>query len=151
KYAWIFPGGSPAKSTAQNPGNVVFTSPGIYTTSLTLIDAVGNSDPSPPTRTITVLPTTPDFTISVSPPAREVFPGGSTTFTVNVTPRAGFPGSVSLAVGSEKPLPTGMTDGGFSPSAISGGGSSVLTMNTTTAAIPYATSLTITGTSGTLS
>src|SRR6185312_3101021 len=48
KYSWVFPGGSPATSTAQNPGNVRFTSPGSYQASLTLIDASGNSDPSPP-------------------------------------------------------------------------------------------------------
>src|SRR6266446_1997790 len=56
KYSWVFPGGSPATSTAQNPGNVTFATPGTYRASLTVIDATGNSDPSPPTRTITVLP-----------------------------------------------------------------------------------------------
>jgi fibronectin type 3 domain-containing protein len=151
KYSWIFPGGSPTKSTAQNPGDVVFNTPGTYVTSLTVIDAVGNSDPSPPTRTITVLPTTPDFSISVSPPGQQVFPGGSATFTVNVTPKSGFTGNVSLSVESQNPLPTGVSSGGFSLASISGGGSSVLTMNSTTGTVPYAISLTITGTSGTLS
>ena len=28
KYSWVFPGGSPATSTAQNPGNVTFSTPG---------------------------------------------------------------------------------------------------------------------------
>jgi fibronectin type 3 domain-containing protein len=150
KYSWIFPGGSPATSTAQNPGNVVFNSPGTYTTSLTLIDGIGNTDPSPPTRTITVLPPTPDFSISVDPPAQQVFPGGSTTFTVTITPLSGFTGSVSLSVASENPFPTGVSSGGFSPSSASGGGTSQLTMNTTTSTTPYAISLTITGTSGAL-
>ena len=39
KYSWIFPGGTPATSTAQNPGNVTFSTPGTYTTSLTVVDA----------------------------------------------------------------------------------------------------------------
>ena len=76
-YSWVFPGGSPATSTAQNPGNVTFSTPGMYTVSLTVIDATGNSDPNPPTRTITVLPTSPDFDITVGPAAQEVVPGGS--------------------------------------------------------------------------
>ncbi|RPH71651.1 MAG: DUF1929 domain-containing protein, partial [Myxococcaceae bacterium] len=150
KYSWVFPGGSPATSTAQTPGNVTFNTPGRYTTSLTVVDAVGNSDPSPPTRIVTVTPATPDFHISVSPSGRLVNPGQSTTFTVSVTPVSGFTGPVSLTVASEAPFPSGVTSGGFSPSTITGSGSSTLTMNTTASAVPYALSLTVTGTSGTL-
>jgi fibronectin type 3 domain-containing protein len=150
KYSWVFPGGTPATSTAQTPGNVTFNTPGQYTTSLTVVDAVGNSDPSPPTRVVTVTPATPDFHISVSPSGRSVNPGQSTTFTVSVTPVSGFTGPVSLSVASEAPFPSGVTSGGFSPSTITGSGSSTLTMNTTASAVPYALSLTVTGTSGTL-
>jgi len=150
KYSWIFPGGSPATSTAQNPGNVTFSSPGTFTASLTVVDASGNSDRSPPTRVITVNPPTPDFSITVSPSAKVVNPGQSNTFTVSVTPISGFAGSVSLGVSSEAAFPTGITSGGFSPPSITGSGSSTLTMNTTTSAVPYALSLTVTGTSGTL-
>jgi fibronectin type 3 domain-containing protein len=150
KYSWIFPGGSPATSAAQNPGNVTFSSPGTFTPSLTVIDASGNSDPNPPTRTITVTPPTPDFSITVSPSAEAINPGQSTTFTVTVTPVTGFAGAVNLTVGSESGFPTGITSGGFSPASIAGSGSSTLAMNTTTATVPYALSLTVTGTSGTL-
>ena len=150
KYSWIFPGGSPATSTAQNPGNVRFNTPGEYTVSLTEIDATGNSDPSPSTRTIKVLPASANFDISVSPSANTVLPGNSTTFNVTVTPLSGFNGSVSLSVGSENGFPTGITSGGFSPTSISGSGSSTLTMNTTTSTAPYALSLTVTGTSGSI-
>ena len=150
KYSWVFPGGSPATSTAQSPGAVTFATPGTYTASLTVIDGSGNSDPSPPTRTITVTPPTPDFSITVSPSAKVVTPGQSTTFTVTVTPISGFTGAVSLSVGSESGFPGGISSGGFSPSSISGSGTSTLTMNTTTATVPYALSLTVTGTSGTI-
>src|SRR5262249_2274154 len=63
----------------------------------------------------------------------------------------GFAGTVSRGVGSESGFPTGVTSGGFSPASIAGAGSSTLTMNTTTSATPYALSLTITGTAGTIS
>ena len=149
KYSWIFPGGSPATSTAQT-GNVTFSTPGIYETSLTVIDTDGNSDPSPPTRTITVTPSTADFSIAVSPPAQEVVPGGSATFSVTVSPLTGFTGPVSLSVSSESGFPSGITSAGFSPPSISGSGSSTLRIDTTTSTIPWALSLTITGTSGTL-
>src|SRR5262249_56896717 len=56
KYSWVFPGGSPATSVAQSPGAVTFTAPGTYLSSLTVIDASGNSDPRPPTRTHTLTP-----------------------------------------------------------------------------------------------
>jgi len=151
QYSWIFPGGTPTTSTAQSPGSVTFSTPGTYVTSLTVIDANGNSDPSPETRTITVAPTTPDFSITTSPPSSSVTPGQSTTFTVNVAPVTGFTGTVTLGVGSESGFPTGVTSGGFSPATITGSGSSTLTMNTTTSTVPFALSLTITGTSGTIS
>jgi fibronectin type 3 domain-containing protein len=150
KYSWVFPGGSPATSTLKNPGNVVFNTPGTYVASLTVIDSSGNSDPSPPTRTITVLPTSPDFSIAVSPSSQAVIPGQSNTFTVTVSPLSGFNGTVTLSVGSENGFPSGITSGGFTPSSIIGSGSSTLTINTTTSATPYALSLTITGTSGTI-
>jgi hypothetical protein len=151
KYSWVFPGGSPLTSTAQAPGDVTFNTPGTYVASLTLIDASGNSDPSPPTRTVTVLPPSADFSIAVSPSSKSVIPGQSATFTVTVTPVNGSAGAISLSVGSELGLPGGITSGGFNPSSIAGtAGSSTLTMNTTTSANPYALSLTITGTAGTI-
>ena len=149
QYSWIFPGGSPATSTAQAPGNVTFATPGTYVASLTLIDSVGNSDPSPPTRTITVLPPSPDFSIVVSPSQAIVTSGQSATFSVTVTSVNGSVGPVNLSVGSESGFPSGITSGGFNPLTIAGtGGSSTLTMNTTTSANPYALSLTVTGIAG---
>ncbi|HYV66915.1 MAG TPA: galactose oxidase-like domain-containing protein, partial [Myxococcales bacterium] len=150
-YSWVFPGGTPANSTARTPGSVTFGSAGIFTASLTLIDSSGNSDPSPPTRTITVLSQTADFSIAVSPSAVTVAPGQSASFTVSVTPQSGFANTVSLSVGSESGFPAGIASGGFSPASIAGSGTSTLTMNTTSSTSPYALSLTITGTSGTTS
>ena len=150
QYSWVFPGGSPGTSTLQNPGNVTFDTPGTYVASLTVIDSFGNSDPNPPTVEITVLPSTPDFSIAVGPPAAQVVPGQAATFTVTITPENGFNGTVDLSVGSQYGFTAGITSGGFSPSSIVGSGTSTLTMDTTNAASPYALSLTVTGTSGTL-
>jgi len=151
KYLWIFPGGSPANSTSQNAGIVTFNTPGTYLTSLTAIDSFGNSDPNPPTRKITVLPASADFSISVSPSAFQVFPGQSATFTITITPESGFNGSVSFYVSSESGFPTGVSYGGLNPASITGGGTSTLTMDTTNSAVPYAISLTVLGTSGSIS
>ena len=54
-YTWIFPGGTPRTSSSQNPTAVVFPTVGTYTISLTAVDDVGANDPSPPTRTVSVL------------------------------------------------------------------------------------------------
>jgi hypothetical protein len=148
RYTWVFPGGNPAVSSVKNPGIVSFATAGKYRASLTLIDAANNTDPSPATRDITVLPTAADFQISVTPASRTVVPGGSATYSVTITPLAGFNGNVTLSVSSEFGFPSGMSSGGFSPATISGSGTSTLTMLTTTSTVPYATSLTIKGVSG---
>src|SRR5262249_30241882 len=94
-------------------------------------------------------PSSADFDIDVDPPAYEVHPGGTGHFTVTVTPKSGFTGTVTLSVGSESGFPSGIVNGGFSPPSISGGSGTLnLTINTTTSAVPYALSLTITGASG---
>jgi PKD repeat protein len=102
KYSWIFPGGTPATSTARSPGNVTFATAGEYVASLTLIDAANNADPSPETRTIRVLPADDDFDIAVDPASRTVNPGQSAAFTVTVTPLSGFHGTVTLSVDTEQ-------------------------------------------------
>jgi hypothetical protein len=55
-YSWIFPGGTPSKSSAQSPGLIRFDEPGTYVVSMTAFDDGGVNDPSPPTRTIVVEP-----------------------------------------------------------------------------------------------
>ena len=150
QYSWVFPGGSPPTSVVKNPGNVVFNTPGIYLASLTAIDKLGNTEPNPPTRQITVLPKTPDFSITVTPPAAQVISGQSAPFKVTIVSLRGFNSIVSLKVGIESRLPTGISSGGFSPAQINRSGTSTLTMKTTAATVPYGVSLTVTGTSGSL-
>jgi hypothetical protein len=150
KYAWVFSGGSPSSSTLQNPGSVAYATPGIFDASLTVIDAHGNSDPHPPHRTITVLPNTPDFTMSIHPEAATVHPGRSASYTVRVNALSGFDGVVTLSVEHPNGLPSGVTSGGFQPPTITGSGTSVLTISTSTSAAPYGASLSILSASGSL-
>jgi len=52
-YIWNFAGGA-ANSSLQNPGNVVFSTPGVYLVSLTVVDATGVADTTPEYVAITV-------------------------------------------------------------------------------------------------
>ena len=55
-YSWTFPGGSPSSSALATPGNVIYSTPGAYTATLTVTDNANLNDPNPPTRQITVNP-----------------------------------------------------------------------------------------------
>jgi Domain of unknown function (DUF1929)/Legume lectin domain/PKD domain len=67
-YSWSIRGGSPATSSAQNPGAVTFPAPGTYEAVLTVTDSAGITDPSPKTRTITVTPLGPAPTLATATP-----------------------------------------------------------------------------------
>src|SRR5271156_275167 len=53
-YSWSLRGGTPDSSAVASPGSVTYSAAGTYTASLTVVDTAGNSDPSPPIRTIQV-------------------------------------------------------------------------------------------------
>ena len=142
-YSWVFPGGNPASSTLATPGSVTFQNPGTYVASLTVTDNSGVSDPSPPTRTISVLS---DFTIIASPTLQTVAPGGQVSYGVTVSNAGGFTGTVNFGVSG---LPSGAS-AVFSPTSITASGTSSLTITTTGSTPVGSSTLTITGTSGTL-
>jgi hypothetical protein len=87
-----------------------------------------------------------DFTLSATPGSRTVTAGASTTYTATTSAVGGFTSAVTLTATG---LPSGAS-ASFSPSAINGSGSS--TMNVTTSGSTPAGNytLTITGTSGSL-
>src|ERR1700730_16251330 len=66
-YSWSFRGASPATSSLQNPGAVTFSNAGKYTVVFTVTDSAGNTDPSPPIRTITVSTQPAPLLSTVSP------------------------------------------------------------------------------------
>lgn len=94
-----------------------------------------------------LLPSTPDFTMRVTPSAQAIASGGSTSYVVSLGAGNGFSGAVSLSVSG---LPTGVT-GAFSLSSIAPGASSTLAVTTGPSTPAADTTLTITGTSGPLS
>lgn len=92
-------------------------------------------------------PAAPDFSLSVSPSSRSANPGGSTAYTVNVASSGGFSGAVALSASGLSP---GVT-AAFSPTSVTGSGTSTMTV-TAGANTPLGTStLTVAGSSGALS
>jgi hypothetical protein len=87
----------------------------------------------------------PSFTLGASPASLTVIQGASGTSTIAVTAKNGFTGSVTLGASG---LPTGVT-AAFSPNPTTG--TSVLTLTASSTAATGNTTVTIKGTSGTLS
>ena len=96
-WAWTF--GDGGTSSAQNPSHV-YTVAGTYSVSLTATNGVG-SNTLTKTNYITATPPPPDFTITVSPTKHTISRGGSTSYTVTITPRNGFAGQVALSVSGQ--------------------------------------------------
>ncbi len=89
----------------------------------------------------------PDFTISVSPTSLSVNRNSSGTYTVTIAAQNGFTGTVGLSVsglGSR-------VNAAFTPSSVTGSGTSTLTVTVHRNAATGNRTLTITGTSGSLS
>lgn len=87
-YSWSFPGGSPASSTAQNPGLVIYNTAGTFTPSFTVTDSRGLVSVAV-TRTVTVSAAVnqrPTATIG-SPAAANtsIVPGGTVNFQGSAT------------------------------------------------------------------
>jgi hypothetical protein len=145
-YSWTFPGGSPSTSPLATPGNVIYSSAGSFTATLTVTDNAGLTDPNPPTRTITVNPA-PDFSVSASPSSQSTAQGGNAPYTVSVSALNGFNDTVNFSVSG---LPSGAS-ASFVPASVTGSGSSALTV-TTSASTPVGSyTLAITGATATLS
>jgi predicted cupin superfamily sugar epimerase len=86
----------------------------------------------------------PDFILGVSPSSQTVQAGNSASYTVTTTVKNSFNGTVTLSASG---LPSGAT-ASFSPSTITGAGTSTLTILTGSAAASGTATLTISGTSG---
>ncbi|MGB8540665.1 MAG: hypothetical protein WCD49_03410 [Candidatus Acidiferrales bacterium] len=105
--------------------------------------------PRAPINGIQIVPInpTPNFALSATPGSQTLNPGGTTTYSVNTSATNGFTGSIALTVSG---LPADAT-GTFSPTSVSVGSSSTLTITTASNTPPGSFPLTITGTSGSLS
>jgi Zn-dependent metalloprotease len=83
-----------------------------------------------------------DFSLSLSPASGTVAPGSATTATVGSTTTAGSAQTVSFSASG---LPSGAT-ASFSPTSVTSGGSSTLTIGTTSSTPPGTYTVTVTGT-----
>lgn len=119
------------------------TSPGTY--NLTIHGA--SNAQSRATQVQLAVNPVPDFALSVSPESRTVISGASTTYTVTSTAIGGFSGNISL---STQGLPTGAT-ASFSPTSITGSGSSTTTIQTGATTPVGSYPIVVTGSSGSLS
>jgi uncharacterized membrane protein len=141
------PGGA-AGSFSPNPATnsstlTVTTSPstaaGTYTLTIT-----GTSGALTHTVTVTLVVSAANFTLTASPSSRTEKPGGSTSYSVTISPTGGFSGQVTLSVSG---LPAGTT-GTFTPNPATT--SSTLAVRTSATTPPGTYTLTITGVSGSL-
>jgi probable HAF family extracellular repeat protein len=85
-----------------------------------------------------------NYNVTATPYQRQIAPGGTTTFTINVNPQNNFTGEVALSVYG---LPGGAS-ASFSPPTLQGGGTSILTVTTSNATLENIYRLTVTATSG---
>src|SRR5262249_52687569 len=112
---------------------------GTYTLTLT-----GVSGSLTHAATVTLVVSTPDFSLSASPSSQTVTQGHATSYGVTITPTLGFTGAVTLSISG---LPTGAS-GSFSPNPATTTSTMSVTAGASTPAGAY--TLTITGTSGAL-
>jgi hypothetical protein len=132
----IAPGGTPSTLTVTTTSS---TPSGSLTLTITGTSGVL-------THSVTVVLSVSDFTLSVGPSSASVTPGGTATYTVSETALNGFTGTVNLSVSG---LPAGATSS-LNPTAITGSGSSTLTVQTSSKTPAGSATLTIAGKSGSL-
>jgi subtilisin family serine protease len=90
----------------------------------------------------------PDFAVAATPSSGSAVAGSATTYTVAVTGMNGFTGTVTPSLTG---LPGTVGTASFSPSTVTGSGSTTLTIATIAPAPPGTYALTVTGTSGAIS
>jgi hypothetical protein len=128
-------------STSLGVATNATTPAGTYSLTIT-----GTSGPVAHTATVTLVVVNGDFSISVAPASQTVNRTGSTTYSVTITAGPGFSGTVTLSA-SGMPQRTTAT---FNPSSLINSGTSVLTVATQQNTRKQTSTLTISGTSGSL-
>jgi hypothetical protein len=135
---------SPETVTGSGSSTLTLTTtasiqPGTYALTFT-----GTSGSLTKTTMGTLVVTGANFVLTAAPEIQAINAGSSAVYTVSTMVMNGFDGSVVLNVSG---LPSG-SSATFSPTAITGAGSSTLTITTTTATAAGDYNLTVSGTSG---
>jgi hypothetical protein len=133
--------GAAASYTVDSDTQISATVPSGATSGPISVTTPGGTASSSTSFTVTA----PDFGLAATPSSQTIVRGGSATYTVSVNPTGGFSGSVNLAATG---LPSGAT-ASFTPNPT--GGASTLKIQTTASTKPGGYTLTVTGTSGSLS
>jgi hypothetical protein len=134
-----------ATSSTLSVSTTTAVAAGSYTLTIT-----GTSGTLSHTTTVTLVVNAapnPDFTITATPASRTVVRGNSTTYTVTIGAVNGFTGRVTFSASG---LPNRAT-ATFSPTSVTGSGSTTMTISTRRQTTVGTFVLTITGVSGTLS
>lgn len=139
-----------ATPTSPNGNYVILTIPSVSAFTLSAIPSAATSGykraPINGIQIVPLGPPNPDFTISASPASQTVNAGSGTTYTVTLSALNGFSGVVNLTATG---LPTGAT-ATFSPTSITGSGTSTVTVTTAAGSAASSSTFTMTGTSGAL-
>ena len=95
---------------------------------------------------VTLVISTPDFSLSAAPSSQTINQGSPTSYTVTLNPISGYSGTVTFSASG---MPAGVT-ASFNPVSLTGSGSTALNITTSFSTTPGTYPLTITGTDGTL-
>ncbi|MFV7236008.1 PKD domain-containing protein [Flavobacterium sp. ZB4R12] len=138
-YAWSFPGGSPASSTAANPGTISYGASGTYTVSLTVTNECGVSATATKTFSVSTTPalTNTDLTQTICSGSQTTLVNLTadtvgTTFSWTATATAGITGFTTSGVTNTIPVQT------------------ISTTNTSAGTVTYAITPSLNGCSGTV-
>ena len=142
-------GFSPASLTGAGSSTLTFTVASTTAAGTYPVTVTGTSGSTVETTTVTLTVTTAPagFALSASPASQTIAPGKSGTVTITSTVTGGFSGSITLSASGQGSGET-LT---FSPTSITGGGTSTLTIKVSSSARRGTHTITITGKSGTTS
>jgi subtilisin family serine protease len=126
----------------------VVTAPSIAPGSFPLTITATSAGLSRTAATRLVVTPPPDFALAATPSSRSAVVGSAATYTIAVTGKNGFAGTVGWSVAG---LPSNVGTASFSPPTVTGSGSTTLTITTAASAPTGTYALTVTGTSGAIS
>jgi hypothetical protein len=137
---------SPASITGAGSSTLTITTTTSMAAGTYPLTITGKSGNLSETATVTLVANVPNFSVSASPTSQTISAGGHTTYTVSTKALNGFTGVISLEASG---LPAGAS-ADFSPTSITGAGSSTLTIDSTASIKAGTYTVTISGSSGSL-